>query len=64
MKFAFADRERYLADPAFAQSIADFRKGKDAAIKRLLGGVMRATGGKANPQLAEQILRDLLRMAD
>jgi aspartyl-tRNA(Asn)/glutamyl-tRNA(Gln) amidotransferase subunit B len=49
-----------LADPANAQSLADFRRGKDAAIKRLLGGVMRATGGKANPQLAEQVLRDLL----
>jgi aspartyl-tRNA(Asn)/glutamyl-tRNA(Gln) amidotransferase subunit B len=49
-----------LADAANAQSIADFRGGKDAAIKRLLGGVMRATGGKANPQLAEQVLRELL----
>jgi aspartyl-tRNA(Asn)/glutamyl-tRNA(Gln) amidotransferase subunit B len=50
-----------LADPANAQSVADFLRGKEAAIKRLLGGVMRATGGKANPQLAEQVLRDLLR---
>jgi aspartyl-tRNA(Asn)/glutamyl-tRNA(Gln) amidotransferase subunit B len=49
-----------LADPANEQSISDFRRGKDAAIKRLLGGVMRATGGKANPQLAEQVLRELL----
>jgi aspartyl-tRNA(Asn)/glutamyl-tRNA(Gln) amidotransferase subunit B len=49
-----------LADPAYAQSIADFRKGKDAAIKRLLGGVMKGTGGKADPPLAEQVLRDLL----
>ncbi len=49
-----------LDDPANTQTIADFRRGKDAAIKRLLGGVMRATGGKANSQLAEQMLRELL----
>jgi aspartyl-tRNA(Asn)/glutamyl-tRNA(Gln) amidotransferase subunit B len=55
-----AAAQAVIADPAFAQSIADFRKGKDAAIKRLLGGVMKATGGKANPQVAEQVLRDLL----
>lgn len=49
-----------LADPANVQSIADFRKGKDAAIKRLLGGVMKETGGKADVRVAEQVLRDLL----
>ena len=49
-----------LGDPTYAQAIADFGKGKDAAVKRLLGGLMKATGGKANPQLAEQILRALL----
>jgi aspartyl-tRNA(Asn)/glutamyl-tRNA(Gln) amidotransferase subunit B len=55
-----AAAQAVLADPANAQSLADFRRGKDAAIKRLLGGVMRATGGKANPQLAEPVLRDIL----
>jgi aspartyl-tRNA(Asn)/glutamyl-tRNA(Gln) amidotransferase subunit B len=49
-----------LDDPANAKTIGDFRRGIDAAIKRLLGGVMRATGGKANPQQAEQVLRELL----
>lgn len=34
----------------------DFRGGKQAAIGRLIGAVMKASGGKANPQ----VVRDLL----
>jgi aspartyl-tRNA(Asn)/glutamyl-tRNA(Gln) amidotransferase subunit B len=42
-------------DPA-----AQFRAGKEATLKFLVGQVMRATRGKANPQLAEQALKDAL----
>ncbi len=43
-----------------ADAVEQFKKGKDTVIKFLVGQVMRATRGKANPQLAEQVLRDQL----
>jgi aspartyl-tRNA(Asn)/glutamyl-tRNA(Gln) amidotransferase subunit B len=53
--------------PIAQQVIADnpgpveqFKSGKESIIKFLVGQVMRATRGKANPQLAEQVLRELL----
>ncbi len=36
--------------------VADYRGGKTAALKRLLGGVMRETRGRANPQAARDLL--------
>jgi len=41
-------------------AVAQFRSGKEGLINFLVGQVMRATRGKANPQLAEKLLRDLL----
>jgi aspartyl-tRNA(Asn)/glutamyl-tRNA(Gln) amidotransferase subunit B len=41
--------------------VEQFKEGKDTVIKFLMGQVMRATRGKANPQLAEQMLREQLR---
>lgn len=38
--------------------VGQFKAGKDKVIKYLIGQVMRATRGKANPQLAEQVLRE------
>ena len=38
--------------------VEQFRGGKETVIKFLVGQVMRATRGKANPQLAEQMLRE------
>ena len=44
--------------------VADYRSGKTAAAKRLLGGVMRETRGRANPRVAQEILtRELERQA-
>ena len=42
------------------QSVADYRGGKEKAIGFLVGQTMRATGGKANPGLVKQILKELL----
>lgn len=42
-------------DPA-----AQYRAGKETIIRFLIGQVMKATRGKANPQLAEQLLREQL----
>ena len=38
----------------------EFRAGKDKAFNALVGQVMKATQGKANPGQASEILRKLL----
>ncbi|HEY41320.1 MAG TPA: Asp-tRNA(Asn)/Glu-tRNA(Gln) amidotransferase subunit GatB, partial [Dehalococcoidia bacterium] len=43
------------------QAIADFKKGKETALKFLVGQVMRATRGRANPQLVSELLEKKLR---
>ena len=45
---------------ANAKAVEDFRKGKTAAAKALVGQVMKATGGKANPALVNQIVQEKL----
>jgi len=50
--------ERVLAENP--KPIEDFRKGKAAAAKALVGLVMKATGGKANPGLVNRLLQEKL----
>jgi len=45
---------------ANAQAVADFKAGKEAALKFLIGKVMGATGGRANPKLVNELLRKRL----
>ncbi len=45
------------ANPA---AVADYKSGKDSAINFLKGQVMKVTKGKANPGVAEELLRKLL----
>jgi aspartyl-tRNA(Asn)/glutamyl-tRNA(Gln) amidotransferase subunit B len=40
-----------------AQPVADFRAGKDTALKYLVGQVMKATKGRANPQVVNEVLK-------
>jgi aspartyl-tRNA(Asn)/glutamyl-tRNA(Gln) amidotransferase subunit B len=47
-----------------ADAVAQFKAGKDTTIRFLIGQVMKATRGKANPQLAEQLLRERLQSDD
>ena len=49
-----------IADPASAQAVADFQAGSDKVIGYLVGQVMKASHGKANPASAQQILRQKL----
>lgn len=49
-----------LADPASAQSIADIKAGQEKAIGFLVGQVMKRSQGKANPALAQQLIRQQL----
>jgi aspartyl-tRNA(Asn)/glutamyl-tRNA(Gln) amidotransferase subunit B len=53
---------RVLADNPDA--VVSFRAGKETTIRFLIGQVMKATRGKANPQLAEQLLRDQMQAGD
>ena len=46
-------KDAIAADP---RSVGDFLKGKTAAKKRLLGWVIRQTGGRADPAVTESIL--------
>jgi aspartyl-tRNA(Asn)/glutamyl-tRNA(Gln) amidotransferase subunit B len=40
------------------QSVEDFKNGKDRALGFLVGQVMKATKGKANPQLVNKLIRE------
>lgn len=40
------------------QSVADFKNGKDRAVGFLVGQVMKATKGQANPTMVNEILVD------
>ncbi len=42
------------------KAATEFRDGKEKAMNFLVGQIMRATRGKANPKVAEQILREQL----
>ncbi|MBQ8974316.1 MAG: hypothetical protein IJ072_01175 [Oscillospiraceae bacterium] len=42
------------------KAVSDYRKGKDKAVKALVGAVMRASRGRADPVAAEDILRRML----
>ena len=52
--------DQVLADPASAQAITDFKNGQEKVIGFLVGQVMKASRGKANPASAQQILRQKL----
>ncbi|TDQ34167.1 Asp-tRNA(Asn)/Glu-tRNA(Gln) amidotransferase subunit GatB [Aureibacillus halotolerans] len=42
------------------QSIEDFKNGKDRALGFLVGQIMKATKGKANPQMVNQLIKEEL----
>ncbi|HEY4494082.1 MAG TPA: Asp-tRNA(Asn)/Glu-tRNA(Gln) amidotransferase subunit GatB, partial [Candidatus Paceibacterota bacterium] len=46
---------------ANAKVVADYKGGKEAALQSLVGQIMKETKGSANPQVAKQLLVDLLK---
>ena len=42
------------------QSIEDFKNGKNKAVGFLVGQIMKATKGQANPQMVNQLLQQEL----
>jgi aspartyl-tRNA(Asn)/glutamyl-tRNA(Gln) amidotransferase subunit B len=51
--------DRVMSDEA--ESVADFQSGKDRAFGFLMGQVMKATRGKANPKLVNELLKSKLK---
>lgn len=51
-----------LEDPSSAQSVADIRAGQEKAIGFLVGQVMKKSQGKANPALAQKLIRSELNL--
>jgi len=52
--------DEVLADPSSARSIEDIKAGQEKAIGFLVGQVMKKSAGKANPGLAQQLIRQRL----
>jgi aspartyl-tRNA(Asn)/glutamyl-tRNA(Gln) amidotransferase subunit B len=52
--------DEVLSDPASEASITDIKAGKDKAIGYLVGQVMKRSAGKANPALAQKLIRERL----
>lgn len=46
-----------LANPASARAVADIKAGQDKAIGFLVGQIMKKSQGKANPALAQNLIR-------
>lgn len=53
--------DEVLLDDASQQSIADIKAGNDKAIGYLVGQVMKRSDGKANPGLAQTLIRERLK---
>lgn len=51
-----------IADPSNAAAVADIKKGEMKAIGFLVGQVMKASQGKANPALASELIRKALKV--
>ena len=52
--------DEVLADPANTQALDDIRNGNERTIGFLVGQVMKKSAGKANPKLAQQLIKEKL----
>ena len=50
--------DEVLADPASEKAVKDLKDGNDKVIGYLVGQVMKKSMGKANPELAQKIIRE------
>lgn len=50
--------DEVLADPSFAKAVEDLKNGNDKVIGFLVGQIMKKSGGKANPALAQKLIRE------
>lgn len=54
--------DKVLADPASQKAVEDIRSGNDKAIGFLVGQIMKQSAGKANPALAQALIRKKLKI--
>ena len=52
--------DEVMNDPASRKAIEDIRNGNDKAIGFLVGQIMKKSQGKANPALAQKLIRERL----
>jgi len=52
--------DEVLADPASQKAVEDIKAGNDKAIGYLVGQIMKKSAGKANPALAQKLIRERL----
>lgn len=50
--------DEVLADPANAKAMADIQAGNERVVGFLVGQIMKKSSGKANPALAQKLLRE------
>jgi aspartyl-tRNA(Asn)/glutamyl-tRNA(Gln) amidotransferase subunit B len=50
--------DEVLADASSTKAVADLKNGNDKVIGFLVGQVMKKSGGKANPALAQKLIRE------
>lgn len=53
--------DEVLADPSSAKAVEDIKNGNDKVIGFLVGQIMKKSGGKANPALAQKLIRERLK---
>ena len=53
--------DQVLQDPSCAKAIEDFKNGQEKVLGFLVGQVMKASKGKANPAAVQPILREKLK---
>lgn len=52
--------DEVLADPASQKAVEDIKAGNDKAIGFLVGQIMKKSAGKANPAMAQKLIRERL----
>ena len=50
--------DEVLNDPAFMQAVTDLKNGNEKVIGFLVGQIMKKSGGKANPALAQKLIKE------
>jgi len=53
--------DEVLRDPASAKAVEDLNSGNDKVIEFLIGQVMKKSNGKANPALAQKLIRERIK---
>lgn len=50
-----------LSDPICAKAVSDFKEGNEKVIGFLVGQIMKKSQGKANPELAQKLIRERIK---